>query len=120
MRLLALVVLLAFASGARAQDPVDPPKDTEAVAPKADEGRKLGDNGKLGVALLGGGAAVAASTGAATALLEALSRDDANPTGPPKSSELVQFTGFVVVGLMSVSAGVMLIGGALLADDLAD
>lgn len=112
MRLIALLVVFALAGAARAQVPVDPPT--------ADEGRPLGDTGKLGVALLGGGAAAAASTGAATALLEALSRDDADPQGPPKSSELVQFTGFLVVGLMSLSAGVMLLGGALLADDLAD
>ncbi len=112
MRSIALLVVVALATGAHAQDPVDPPTP--------DEGRPLGDTGKLGVALLGGGAAAAASTGAATALLEALSRDDTDPQGPPKSSELVQFTGFLVVGLMSLSAGVMLLGGALLADDLAD
>ena len=118
MRSLAsvLVLSLTVAAAAHAQDPVD-------VAPtpnQGSEGRALGDTGKLGVALLGGGAAAAASTGAATALLEALSRDDADPEGPPKNPEIVQFTGFVVVGLMSVSAGVMLLGGALLADDLAD
>jgi hypothetical protein len=114
MRSLALALALTFAANAHAQDPVD-------TAPvKADEGRALGDTGKLGVALLGGGAAAAASTGAATVLLEALSRDDSNVDGPPKNPEVVQFTGFLVVGLMSVSAGVMLLGGALLADDLAD
>lgn len=101
---------LAFSGGTRAQEGV----------PVDDERRPLGDNGKLGVALLGGGAAAAASTGAATALLQALSRDDQDPDGPPRNPELVQLTGFLVVGLMSVSAGVMLLGGALLADDLAD
>lgn len=115
MRFLAAFIALSLASGASAQDPVD-----TIPAAKADEGRELGDTGKLGVALLGGGAATAASTGAATALLEALSRDDADPEGPPRNPEIVQVTGFVVVGLMSVSAGVMLLGGALLADDLAD
>lgn len=113
MRFFAFALVIGLATAAHAQDPVD-------TAPTPDEGKALGDTGKLGVALLGGGAAAAASTGAATALLDALSRDDADPDGPPRNPEIVQFTGFVVVGLMSVSAGVMLLGGALLADDLAD
>lgn len=110
--MIALLLVVALAS--QTADPVDPPA---AVDP---EERQLGENGQLGVALLGAGAVVAASTASTTALLEAVTRNDADPDAPPRNSELVQVSGFVVISLLSVSAGVMLLGGALVAEDLAN
>lgn len=119
---LAASLALPVAS-ARAQDPADPvdAAPTESAPESAPESaRTLRDGGRVGLALLGGGAALAASTAAASALLEATSKNDTDPGAPPKNPNLVQVGGFVSVSLLSMSVGVMLLGGALLANDLAD
>ena len=143
--LVIALVVLGASTAARAQAPVHASAADAAVEPvgsepvesepmdsapeaaadgesmvKAGEGRTLRDGGRLGLALLGGGAALAASTAALSSLIEALSRDDRDANAPPKNPELVQVSGFVSVSLMSASVGVMLFGGALLANDLVD
>lgn len=121
-----LLAFLVASTAARAQEPVvdgaaaDASLAPGAQAPAPRVGRSLDGGGRLGIALLGGGAALAASTAAATSLIEAVSRNDLDANAPPKNPDLVQVSGFVTVSLMSASVGVMLLGGALLANDLAD
>jgi hypothetical protein len=112
-RLAASLVTALLSSSAPAQEPV-------SDSASAEQRRALRDGGRVGVILLGGAAGLAASTAAASSLIEALSRNDTNPSAPPVNPELVQVSGFVTVSLMSVSVGAMLLGGALLANDIAD
>ncbi len=132
-----MLLVLVLASTVRAQEPTardpaetsaetsaDPetPSDGDLAPPDSPvlEQRALDDGGRLGLALLGGGAALAAVTATTTSLIEALSTNDLSVTAPPRNPELVQVSGFVTISLLSASVGVMLLGGAILVNDLVD
>ena len=72
---------------------------------------------RVGVGLMAGGAALAATTAAGVTLLQALITPD-DHRNKPNNPELVQVSGFVTVALGSLSAGLVLVGAALWLNDV--
>lgn len=107
MHALAFAAFLTFAGQQTA-----PPAPT-ASSETANES----DRGKVGVALMAGGAALATTTAAGVTLLQALTTPDDN-RNKPQHPELTQVSGFVTVALGSVSAGIFLVGSALWLNDV--
>lgn len=70
----------------------------------------------FGLILLGSGAALLSSTASGYVLLEALTTPDDN-RNPQQHPELVQAGGFAALTLASLSAGLMLVGAAILVEE---
>ncbi len=76
----------------------------------------MGGTGRLGVGLLAVGAALATSTAAGVTLLQAVTTPDDN-RNKPQHPEIVQVSGFATITLASLSAGLMIFGAGLVAED---
>ena len=72
--------------------------------------------GRVGVALLAGGAALAATTAAGASLLEAVTTPDDN-RNKPQHPEVTEVAGFVTVAVGSLAAGLVIAGGAIVLED---
>lgn len=70
----------------------------------------------LGLGLLGGGAALLAATATSVTLLEQLTKSD-DGRNPQRFPDLVQAGGFAALTLASMSAGLLLVGAAVVIDD---
>ena len=100
----ALVLAILIAHGAPSSDP----------APSSSKGSGVGT---LGVGLLAAGTGLAATTAAGVTLMQAITAPDDN-RNKPAHPEITQVSGFVTVALGSLSAGMILVGGALVLHDV--
>lgn len=113
MHLLVATWLLVGTADATAPAAPEAPVAAGAVDGADLEGAP--DLGAIGLALAGGGAALATSTVVASTLIEALNTPDQE--GQPRNEKLIQGSGLVATGLVSIGAAAMLTGAALLIDD---
>jgi hypothetical protein len=93
-----------------------PPAPEAPVAVEAGAVDDGPDLGAIGLVLTGGGAALATGTVVASTLIESLNTPDQE--GQPRNEKLIQGSGLVATGLVSIGAAAMLTGAALLIDDV--
>ena len=115
-RTAGVLCTLAFAL---ASTPASPARADEPAAAPGERARAaaLGERGQLGLDLLAGGSAMLAATAAGATLLEAVTAPD-DGRNKPAHPEIVQVSGFATITLASLSAGLIVVGGALLMSDV--
>ena len=110
-------MVLAIAALLLVGTPAEPADAAAAPAVTAEASAEdTVDLGTVGLALAGGGAALAASTVVAATLVESLNTPDQE--GQPRNERLIQGSGLLTTGVVSVGAALMFVGGVLVLDDL--
>lgn len=119
-KLAIFVCLLATAT--RAQEPVEAAPDEAApmeAAPMEVAPAVAAKDQTLGLSLFAGGSALLVSTAVATTLIETLATSDSGET-PAIDAGQRQVATFIAISTASVSAVILLVGGALLIETPTD